>query len=100
MSSSVTVAKWVCVPVLVATLAAAANAQADVRIYEGNLVAGVLTTAHPRTDRGDYHQHYLYDGRAGERVRVSASAPRLEVAVALYEPGGAGKPLADHGGAW
>lgn len=76
---------------------AAASAQADLPIYVDRPVLGELTTAHPISDN-TYHQHYLYDGRAGERVNVSVASLDFEVAVALYAPGGEGRPLADDGG--
>lgn len=82
---------------LLLVLPAAAAAQADVPIYADRLVVGELTTAHPISDNS-YHQHYLYEGNAGERIHVSAASVDFEVAVALYAPGGEGKPLADDGG--
>lgn len=82
---------------LLLTLPTAAAAQADLPIYAFTAVKGELTTAHPTSDNS-FHQHYLYEGSAGQRIRVEVESEEFEVAVALYAPGGGGKPLADDPG--
>lgn len=61
-------------------------------------VTGMLTTSHP-VSANSYHQHYTYQGVAGELVTVRAWSPGpFKVAVALYPPGADARSLADHGG--
>lgn len=61
-------------------------------------VTGMLTTAHP-VSANSYHQHYLYQGVAGELVTLRAWSPApFKVAVALYPVGSDARSLADDGG--
>lgn len=86
----------ICVSVLLAAVTIPLEAQAPLSIRTEERVVGMLTTAHARTKDG-YHQHYLYEGVAGERLRVSVTARHLEAAVAIYPPA-TDEWLADDGG--
>lgn len=65
----------------------------------GNVpVTGTLTTSHP-VSANSYHQHYVYQGVAGELVKLGVwSPPPFKVAVALYPTGNNARALADDGG--
>lgn len=77
------------------TLSVTALGQAPIAVVTGEVirsgqaVEGTLSSADPTLDDGSYYDYWVYEGRAGERIRVTMRASEFDTFLSFgYDDGG------------